>query len=107
MLCVSTFSGFLPSLLSSSVVWVNPGAAAKPSKTASGPAFFMASSRKRPSQILQLGFLILGQRQPVHVHEHGYDLVVSGADQNIHHAALTKKILRGGEVGVAYLPGLE
>src|ERR1700680_494997 len=41
MLWVVTFSGFLPSLTSSSVVWVEPSPGHKPSKVASNQILFM------------------------------------------------------------------
>src|SRR5712691_27400 len=41
MLWVVTFSVFLPSLTSSSVVWANPSAAQKPSSVAHRQLFFM------------------------------------------------------------------
>src|SRR6266853_5736928 len=41
MLCVVTFSAFLPSFTSSSVVWANPSAAQKPTSVAYSQMFFM------------------------------------------------------------------
>src|SRR6266478_5372559 len=42
MLWVVTFSVFLPSLTSSSVVWVHPGAAQKPRSIAQSQMFFIS-----------------------------------------------------------------
>src|SRR3989442_13433392 len=45
MLWVRTFSVFLPSMFNSCVVWLNPGAAHKPSSAAHSRIFFMTCLR--------------------------------------------------------------
>src|SRR5439155_5380063 len=49
MLWVVTFSGFLPSLTSSSVVWANPSPGHKPTKVASNQIFFMRTLYTPPA----------------------------------------------------------